>query len=698
MLGRIARVRVTPLLVVLRDVHEASPAVQKVLSQLFLRLRDQGWGNVRFIIEVRTGPDSTISESDPLSQLSDRLADDFAKIDILPLSIEELYSAFNQYVRSSHLTEAVRYVHRTTGGYPLLVNYLLRDLRARAIIFESNTDPGVYSIDLNALQGLQPPLLPTQFDGILRRRLAAAASFNSEIMMACLGITAHTLRVMPGGVPRALVVDWVTSGLGATREDVNECIYLATSLGIFYPENTGRAITFAHEAIRTVAIGLSRGTTGFIRLIGAVLETPEPTAALGPFRSDLLRALLADEVGRSEDALRLTLSAESSAVDTGNLIQRRLALDCALDVLSRNARPDNHWVRNELAVRERLVWTAMQQSSQRFVCETIKRCEERLTLMHATGLVSGSDRGTAEFHYSRCRVVIATRGLDAVALLDALPVMCASALDVSQLHYALTRIILVAIEVDDVFSARRAIQYCLRLPVLEHEPDVRLSFLSELGDMFTIERHPTELVVRQAAVDLADRLIQTGRTDARSKAHAQINLLGAQARAGLCRPNEADLRSLDENWSERGFLNPLLRLKNLRGYVAASGDPDEADRAHNLWQACLEVAEATGHSSIAWQAAQNLCALERVRKSALGSSAFLTQITAILAPFQSHRHRLRKLIAQLLDTISRSEQLSDSAASAALPIPFETLMNVKHVSPISRYMRQKGTAGPSYLF
>jgi hypothetical protein len=698
LLGRIASARETPLLVVLRDMHAASPAVQKVLSQLFLRLRDQGWGNVRFIIEARTGPETGTFDANPLSELSERLGNDFAGIDILPLSIEELHSAFHLHIRSSHLTEVVRHVHRTTGGYPLLVNHLLRDLRTRAIITESRVDPDVYSIDLNALQGLQPVLFPTQFDSILQRRLAAAASSDSEIMTACLGIAAHTLRVMPGGVPRALVVGLVASGLGVTSEQVDGCIYLATSLGILYPEDTGRAISFAHEALRTAAIEFSRGKTGFIRVISAVVNMPGKTTALGPFRSDLLRALLANEVGRLEDAMSLTLSAESIAVETGNLVQRRLALECALGVLSRNARPDDNWARNELAVRERLVWTVMQQSSQLFVGETIKRCEERLAVMHAAGLVSASDRDTAQFHYSRCRVVIATRALDAVALLDALPVMCASALDISQLHYALTRIILVAIEIDDVLSARRAIEYCLRLPVLEHEPDVRLSFLSEIGDMLIVERQSAELVVRQAAVDLADRLIQAGRTDARSKAHAQINLFVAQARAGLLRVNVADLRSLDENWSEQGFLNPLLRLKNLRGYVAASGDPEVTDQAYTLWQACLELADATGHSSIAWQAAQNLSALERTRENALASSAFLTRTTAILAPFQGHRNQLRKLISQLLDAVSQSGQLSDNAASASLPIPLETLGNLKRVSSISRYIRQKNTSRPSYLF
>lgn len=697
MLGYIAQARETPLLVVLRDMHAASPLVQNVLRQLFLRLRDQGWGNVRFIIEVRTDLESGTSGADTLPELAERLGDDLARIDILPLSIEELYSAFDPHIRSSHLTEVARYVHSRTGGYPLLVNNLLRELRERAIVSDSRDSAGIYSIDLNALKGLQSAPAPTQFDRIFQNRLAAATSLSSDIMTACLGITAHALRVLPAGIPRDVIADLLGFGLGAAREQVDECVYLATSLGVFHPENTGRAVGFAHEAIRTAAIGFSRGKVAFVRLIVGVLNNRAATAALGSFRSDLLRALMAYEVGRLDDAISLTLSAESSAVTTGNLVQRRLALECALDVLSGNARPDDNWIRNELAVRERLVWTTMQQSSQRFVRETIGQCEQRLALMHDAGLVSDNDRSAAAFHYSRCRVVIATRGLDAAALLEALPAMCANALDVSQLHYALTRIVLVAIEVDDTSLACRAIEYCLRLAVLEHEPEVRLSFLSEIGDMFAVEQQPTELVVRQAAVDMAERLIQAGRTDARSAAHAQINLFSAQARLGLLRIEEIDLRSLEEEWSEQGFLNPLLRLKNLRGYLAAAGHPQELDRAHSLWQECLELAEATGHSSIAWQVAQNLGALEKFRENASASAAFQTQMTAILDPFHRYRDQLRRLISRQLDTISESGKLSDNIAGAMLPISLESLDKITRVSQITPNAIQKG-AGPTYIF
>jgi hypothetical protein len=286
------------------------------------------------------------------------------------------------------------------------------------------------------------------------------------------------------------------------------------------------------------------------------------------------------------------------------------------------------------------------------------------------------------------------------ALLEALPMMCASALDPVQIHYALTRLILVAMEIDDIASACRAIEYCLRLPVLEQHPDTRLSFLSEIGDMFAIDDPAIELSVSQAAFELAESLLESGAADARSHAHATINLLSAKARGDPTSLDENHLQSLYERWSEQGFLNPLIRLMNLSGFVTLSrGGSTDFNRTADLWTSCNELAEATGHQSIVWQVTQNLAILERRRRGIANASAIASpEIDAILDPFLSHAERMRDVVVRMLDGIARSAPLSNSITDATIPVSIDTLRSVRHISSIFEYRERNRAGTPQYLF
>jgi len=326
-------------------MHSASPAVQKALLQLFLRLRDEGWGNVRFLIEARRDHNSTgLTGLEYISSVAEQLGQNFRAIDIRPLTLEELHAALRPHFRSPNFDETTRQLHHLTAGYPLLVDQLLRDLLVRAVIIKIGTKPDRYAIDSNALKGLRLERVAPQLELFLRGRIERASlSTNEGIMAASLGIIAQTLRVTPEGVPKSLVVDLIAAGLGATGEQVDECLDLLTSLNFLRPEDAGRAVGFTHEATRSTAADFARSNIGFLRVVRRIANSNVLPQILGRFRSDLLQAYLALEIGQAGEAVRLALSAEASVAETGNLIQRRLALECAVDALSKKRPADAAW-------------------------------------------------------------------------------------------------------------------------------------------------------------------------------------------------------------------------------------------------------------------------------------------------------------------------------------------------------------------
>jgi hypothetical protein len=270
--------------------------------------------------------------------------------------------------------------------------------------------------------------------------------------------------------------------------------------------------------------------------------------------------------------------------------------------------------------------------------------------------------------------------------------MCENAADAPQIHYALTRLIIVAIEVGDSASARRGIGYCLRLPVVSGDPDALLSFLSEIGDAFAIERPDLELNIRRRAHQLAEHLLAKDGTDARSAAHAKVSLLIAEALNNSESVSGVDLAQLREEYAKQGFLNPLIRLMNLAGFIAAVRKHSEGHQeALKIWTDCIELADATNHRLIRWHISQNLKKLHTLRGEGAAASSWSASAQLISGPFFGSQNKLRGVVADCLDQLSTMATLEPEPNEAVLPVSVGLLEGIERMSPILSHTECNGS-------
>ena len=695
-ISRVAQQRATPLIITLRDVHSAAPSLSQALLRLFLWLRDDDCRNVRFLIEARCeNPASSTTWPKSILELAERLGKNFGTIDVKPLSLAELRSALWQQVTAPNFDDVARTLHKLTGGYPLIIGQLFRDLLDRGIVAENHSSCPRYSLDPNGLVGTRLNKVAPQTSRFLRDRICTMGKSDREqqVIIACLGVVAQLLRVLPDGPPRSIVVEIVAQGLHLETSEVEVGITLATARGFLWPKEAGETLIFVHDAMRVASTELAHDHPAFIRVAEWMISSESVLQAdVDKFRRDLFLAYVAHEIGRAGEAIRLALSAEARTADSGNLVERRLSLECALAALSSDPTPSNEWVLLELAVRERLIWTTMQQASQHFALSVIDAADHRVDSLFEAKMISRSTHAAARFHYARCQVVIGTRGLEPLGLLSALPAMCEHAADPAQLHYALTRLLLVAVDLDDAEIASEAITYCLRLPELRESANSLLSFLSDVGDLFSIEDAAVMLGIRKVALKLAKVTANRATSTDRSTAHATVNFLISKAQMEPNSLGDEYLASLCAEYSRQGYINPLVRLMNLSGLVAAqrAGLKDKK-YAHNIWKNCVELADATGQRSAKWKACQNLATLGCQFPSTHASGDWQCCANEIVDSFLTHRDALRRKLCECLVILSRRPVFETDAREDLLPISLDTVKSVQHTSLVMKQVSIRGS-------
>ncbi|PYQ31953.1 MAG: hypothetical protein DMF56_02320 [Acidobacteria bacterium] len=305
-------------MLLISNAHHLAPRVVRALELLFSAIGDIGWGDMRLLLEYRTGYDNP-----RFGELLDRLRTDTQRVafaDICPLSETELAAALESRVSAEQRKDFAHAIYRKAGGNALFVTNVLLWAIDGGYVTRYNE-----RVRVNDVPGFERELtrLPAVLDHFLESRIGSVLDrADGRIVLPYLTAAAFGgFEIDAAQVQR--ITELQPSDMEAAR------LYLCAK-AIISESISGPQSTFAHE-IMMLSARLAVAKQGAFVEAGSRIVAHLDSAV---FDDTLLGGRLSSALGRSRAAFDFYNGGYELARNAAAFHQQCVALDGAREVLA----------------------------------------------------------------------------------------------------------------------------------------------------------------------------------------------------------------------------------------------------------------------------------------------------------------------------------------------------------------------------
>jgi len=614
----------TPRTLLISNVQNLAPHVLSAFELLFSAIADQAWGNIRILLEYRTG-----EETPRLHELLERMTTDYhgrvAFLKLQPLTEREVANALAPTFDDTQRNDLAAAMFRKAGGNPLfLLNIILWAIDEGYI---SRGTDGRQQV--NDWPGLERELdeLPSDVYRFLDRRVTRVLDRAGNRRL---------LEFLIAGAFSGYGIDEVQirRSTSMTSDDYAAARFRLCSKGILADNAEGTGTTFAHEIMMLSARSAVAEAEAFSTTASEILDRLDKQT----FSDMLLGGRVSTALHQSRGALSFYNSGFELARNTSAFHQQCLALTGAHAVLAEMPQRHEDLTRRFVDITLSLAEAELMGGS---MTRADRALREVLDVSASEKVPSRSEATLWRRRALTKRIQLFTRLMkprnalqEFARLLETFE--AAPTLE-PLLRDSMTRILL-ALAMANRPAQARLIATALLGFWDDMPPNEQSSLCSDIGRIYL-----------QANPDIASEWWHRGvslATDARQLAHSRLNafivdlLRGLLVAPGL----SAELR---REASALGVHNQILRI-DLADSVTTIGAGD-LDRARHLLNVALRLSRSTSQVFWEWKILNNLA------------------VIAVLEGRQADADQLFRVASSITQHLREFADSGDVAANSLLP-------------------------------